>query len=184
MNKAVFLDRDGVINRKAPEGKYITQWDDFEFLPGAAGAIRSLNRAGFLVIVVTNQRCVAKGLLTESELRSIHERMITELKKEEAVIDAVYYCLHEVEAHCLCRKPEPGMILQAAKDHDINLALSWMVGDCLRDVEAGKAAGCKTAWITEPMRLDSQASRSDLTVRSLNEFAFHILNDSLTVRDR
>lgn len=184
MNKAVFLDRDGVINRKAPEGKYITQWNDFEFLPGAADAIKALNQAGFLVIVVTNQRCVAKGLLTESKLRLIHERMIRELKKQGAVIDAVYYCPHEVEARCLCRKPEPGMILQAAKDHDINLAISWMVGDCLKDVEAGKAAGCKTVWITESILVNSQAPGPDLTVHSLDEVALHLLNGSSTVQDR
>lgn len=149
MNRAVFLDRDGVINRKAPEGQYITRWGQFQFLPGSAEAIASLNAAGFYVIVVTNQRCVAKGLLTVSELESIHNHMCRELTAAGAVITAIYYCPHETEPPCGCRKPAPVMLLTAAREHDIDLSASWMVGDSEIDVEAGRRAGCRTVRIAQ-----------------------------------
>ena len=145
MNRAVFLDRDGVINRKARTGEYITRWDDVEFLPGVPEAIVLLRRAGFRVIVITNQRCVAKGLITIPELESLHGRMVAELGKTGANIDAVYYCPHEKQPTCRCRKPAPGLLLDAARDHHIDLVTSWMIGDSGIDIEAGKNAGCKTA---------------------------------------
>jgi len=149
MKRAAFLDRDGVINRKASEGQYVTRWEDMEFLPGAREAIRLLNDAGFLVVVVSNQRCVAKGLITAAELESLHARMLQEFSAAGARIDAVYYCPHENQPPCSCRKPKPGMILDAARAHDIDLATSWMIGDSKHDIEAGRSAGCRTAWVTE-----------------------------------
>lgn len=143
-HRAVFLDRDGVINRKAPEGEYILREKDFEILPDAPAAIRLLKEAGFLVIVITNQRCVAKGLLSEADLQAIHKTMLKRLRVNGAVIDAIYYCPHEDNDRCACRKPKPGMLLQAASDHIIDLAASWMIGDHLSDAEAGKAAGCRS----------------------------------------
>jgi D-glycero-D-manno-heptose 1,7-bisphosphate phosphatase len=145
MNKAVFLDRDGVINRKAPsDNEYVTHWDEIEILAGVADAVSRLNLAGFQVIVVTNQRGVAKGLLTTAELESIHRRMCEHLARAGAKIDGVYYCPHELEPSCGCRKPQPGMLFEAARAHDIDLAASWMIGDSEKDVEAGKRAGCRT----------------------------------------
>jgi len=90
--RAIFLDRDGVINKKAPEGDYVKNWDEFQFLPGVKEAIRKLNEKGFLVIVVSNQRGIAKGVMTEDDLKKIHARMKEELRKERAVIDGIYYC--------------------------------------------------------------------------------------------
>jgi D-glycero-D-manno-heptose 1,7-bisphosphate phosphatase len=145
MKKAAFLDRDGVINRKAPEGQYVTRWEEMEFLPGAREAIRSLNQAGYFVVIVSNQRCVAKGLITTSELESMHARMRREFKAAGATIDAIYYCPHDFQPPCICRKPQPGMILEAARTHELDLAGSWMIGDSEHDVEAGKSAGCMTA---------------------------------------
>jgi D-glycero-D-manno-heptose 1,7-bisphosphate phosphatase len=145
MNKAAFLDRDGVINRKAEEGAYITRWDDMEFLDHVPEAIALLNRAGFRVIVASNQRCVAKGLITVRELDAIHRQMCEALARAGAVIEAVYYCPHESQSACGCRKPAPGMLLDAARAHNIDLSASWMIGDSEIDVEAGKNAGCKTA---------------------------------------
>src|SRR5713226_6467880 len=145
MTRAVFLDRDGVINRKAPEGRYVTRWEDFHVLPGVVEAITLLNRAGFFVIVVTNQRCIAKGLMTAAELEEMHQRMTALLARAGATIDAIYYCSHEVEESCKCRKPAPGMMLDAARSHGMDLPASWMIGDSDIDVEAGKNAGCKTA---------------------------------------
>lgn len=145
MSRAVFFDRDGVINRKAPEGQYVTKWEQLQFLPGVAQGIAALNRAGFRVIVVTNQRCVAKGLLTTRDLESIHQRMCEVLTQGGATIDAVFYCPHEIDPPCGCRKPQPGMLLAAARAHNIELAESWMIGDSDIDIDAGRNAGCKTA---------------------------------------
>jgi len=145
MTRAAFLDRDGVINRKAPEGQYVTRWKDFHVLPGVIEGIAQLNRAGFSVIVVTNQRCVAKGLLTEAELKKLHQRMSDHLAQVGATIDAIYYCPHELESPCRCRKPAPGMLLEAAHSRGLDLATSWMIGDSDIDILAGKNAGCRTA---------------------------------------
>ena len=152
MTKAAFLDRDGVINQKAPDGGYVTKWEDFHFLPGVTEGITQLNRAGFCVIVVTNQRCVAKGLLTEIELKNLHQRMTEELARAGATVDAIYYCPHEIEPPCTCRKPAPGMLLEAARFLNLDLASSWMIGDSEADIQAGKSAGCKTVrvWMSNP----------------------------------
>lgn len=183
MNKAAFLDRDGVINRKAPtEDEYITRWEEMHILPGVVEAITLLNRAGFRVIVVSNQRCVAKGLLTTGELDSIHHRMCSELAKLGAQIDAVYYCAHEEVPPCSCRKPEPGMLFAAVREHDVDLNSSWMIGDSAKDVEAGKRAGCRTAGILGP-RLGTD-STADVLALSLLDAASQILRAEETVADR
>jgi D-glycero-D-manno-heptose 1,7-bisphosphate phosphatase len=152
MDRAVFLDRDGVINCKAPQGEYVTRWEDFHFLPGAWEGIKQLNRAGFQIIVVTNQRCVAIGLITEMELEILHRKMTDELAKAGATIDAIYYCPHELEPSCACRKPAPGMLFQAARSRNLDLSSSWMIGDSDADIQAGKNAGCRTVrlWTENP----------------------------------
>jgi D-glycero-D-manno-heptose 1,7-bisphosphate phosphatase len=149
MKRAAFLDRDGVINRKPPEGQYVTRWEEMEFLPGVAEAITLLTRAGFCVLAVSNQRCVAKGLLTVSELESIHVRMCQELAAKGAIITKVYYCPHDNQPPCGCRKPAPGLLLTAASEHQIELKKSWMMGDSDSDVQAGKSAGCRTVQIRD-----------------------------------
>jgi D-glycero-D-manno-heptose 1,7-bisphosphate phosphatase len=167
MLKAAFLDRDGVINRKAPDGQYITRWQDVEFLPRVAEAIALLNQARLPVIVVSNQRCVAKGLLSVEELELIHRRMIDRLAASNAVIHAIYYCPHDATPACACRKPAPGMLFQAARDHLIDLPNSWMVGDSDIDVQAGRNAGCSTARILRSEVIPK--IDADLSVRSLFE---------------
>jgi D-glycero-D-manno-heptose 1,7-bisphosphate phosphatase len=147
MSRAAFLDRDGVINRKPPEGQYVTHWEGMHFLPDVAGAIALLNRADFRVIVVTNQRCVAKGLVSAAALEAMHQQMSEELAAGGAKIDEIYYCPHEKYPPCFCRKPAPGMLLAAARAHDIDLTASWMIGDSEIDVEAGRNAGCRTALV-------------------------------------
>jgi D-glycero-D-manno-heptose 1,7-bisphosphate phosphatase len=149
MKRAAFLDRDGVINRKPPEGQYVTRWEEMQFLPGVAEAIALLIGAGFCVIVVSNQRCVAKGLLTVRDLDLIHLRMCKELAAVGAEITEVYYCPHEKQPPCSCRKPAPGMLLAAARAHEIALPASWMIGDSDIDMEAGRNAGCRTARMLE-----------------------------------
>jgi D-glycero-D-manno-heptose 1,7-bisphosphate phosphatase len=174
MKKAVFLDRDGVINERATtEGEYITRWEELHFLPGVVEAITLLNRAGFLVIIVSNQRCIAKGLLTSAGLDSIHRRMCRELKLLGATIDAIYYCPHEEQPPCECRKPQAGMLFAAAAECEIDLSSSWMIGDSDKDIEAGKRAECRTARITQPEA--REGSRADLIAGSLLEAAQMIL---------
>jgi len=142
--KCVFLDRDGVINKKAPEGDYIKNWGEFKFLPGVKEAIQRLNKADFLVIVITNQRGIAKGLLTEKDLKDIHTKMIEELKKSGAKIDGIYYCPHGEKDNCNCRKPKIGLFLKAKEDFNIGMNKSWLIGDSKSDIIAGQKAGCKT----------------------------------------
>lgn len=173
MKKAAFLDRDGVINRKSPEGQYVTRWEEMEFLPGVAEAIASLVKAGFLVIVVSNQRCVAKGLLTAAQLDSIHQRMCNKLAADGAEIMAVYCCPHDRQPACSCRKPAPGMLFNAARDHEVNLAQSWMIGDSDTDIEAGKSAGCRTARILKVAEMPPRGA--DLFAQSLIDAVRQIL---------
>lgn len=173
MNRAVFLDRDGIINRKAPEGDYITSWEDMHLLPDVAESIALFNGARFRVIVVTNQRCVAKGLITLAQLEDLHLRMCNELARLGAVVDAVYYCPHDKQPPCECRKPAPGMLLNAAKEAGIDLAASWMIGDSASDVEAGRAAGCRTVQIRSEH--DARPSDADVVVPLLSQAARLIL---------
>lgn len=168
--RAVFLDRDGVINRGAAAGEYITEADDFQLLPGVADAIAELEQAGFLVIVVTNQRAIARGHLTEDGLAAIHSRMQRLLAAAGASLAGIYYCPHE--GGCECRKPKPGMLLRAAQDHKLNLADSWMVGDSDTDVAAGQSAGCRTLRICDKPT-GANASSGSL-VGSLGE-AVHVI---------
>ena len=181
MKRAMFLDRDGVINRKPPEGRYVTSWEETELLPGVVEGITLLNRAGFCVIVVTNQRCVAKGLITVADLEEIHRRMSETLARSGATIDAVYYCPHDIRPPCQCRKPAPGMLLDAALSHGIDLPSSWMIGDSDIDIEAGRNAGCKTVRLLEtcdvirtPERTSTAAGRADIVASSLQE-AIHLI---------
>lgn len=178
MKRAVFLDRDGVINRKAPEGQYVTRWEEMEFLPGVHEAVRLFNQAGLSVVVVSNQRCVAKGLITTDELDSLHSRMGGEFEAAGARLDAIYYCPHDYEPPCACRKPQPGMLLVAAREHEIELTRSWMIGDSGHDVEAGRAAGCRTIRLTEDD--ESIVSDSDVVASSLLDAARKILQIEVT----
>lgn len=143
MHKAVFLDRDGLINRQAPEHDYIKSWADFRFLPGVSEAVRRLNEAGYLVLVVTNQRGVARGIMTMEAVNEIHETMCRELAKAGAHIHKVFVCPHE-SGTCTCRKPDIGLFLQAEREFEIDKRKSWMVGDSDSDVEAGRKYGIRT----------------------------------------
>jgi len=173
MKKAAFLDRDGVINKKAPEGEYITRWEEMQFLPGVAEAIALLNRANFCVLVVSNQRCVAKGLLSVTDLESIHARMCRELAEKGATITEVYYCPHDNQPPCECRKPASGLLLLAAREHEIDLNRSWMIGDSDVDVQAGRKAGCKTVLISNGV--SRRKSQAELQARTLLDATQQVL---------
>lgn len=177
--KAIFLDRDGTINRYVG---YLRNIDDFEILPGAAEAIQKINQSGYLAIVITNQPVIARGEVTASELDEIHKKMETLLGQNGAFLDAVYYCPHhpdkgfsgeipELKIDCECRKPKPGLLYQAAKDFNIDLSQSWMVGDGWRDIKAGKNAGCKTAYIGR-----NNDFQQEMTVKSLLDFINKVLH--------
>ena len=153
--KTVFLDRDGVINRKLPEGDYVKRWEEFEFLPRVPEALRLLKEAGIRVIIVTNQRGIARGLMAERDLEEIHKRMLAELARFQASVDAIYYCPHE-EGECDCRKPRVGLFRQAQKDFpDIDFASSAVIGDSLKDMEAGTQLGCFTVLIANGARKET-----------------------------
>ena len=185
-SKAVFLDRD---NTLIEDPGYLADPDGVRILPGVELALKSLAQAGYLLVVVTNQSGIARGLLTEEALQDVHERMLELLTKKGAHIDEIYYCPYfadgtvpEYAIESDLRKPEPGMLLQAADDLDLDLDASWMVGDSSRDVEAGQRAGCRTVRIRTPhddsVADDHQeAFQSDYTVRNLVEAARVILRE-------
>ena len=146
MRRAVFLDRDGTIN---VERDYLFRCEDFEFIAGAPQAIKQLNDAGFLVVVVTNQSGVARGYYSEKDVQHLHNFVQEQLIGSGAHIDAFYYCPHHPDKgvgayrkQCDCRKGAPGMLIEAAQEYDIDLSRSFIVGDKLADVEAGLSAGC------------------------------------------
>jgi D-glycero-D-manno-heptose 1,7-bisphosphate phosphatase len=173
--KAVFLDRDGVINRKAADGEYITNWLEMEILPGALAAAVALDRAGYLIFVVTNQRGVATGKILEADLNEIHRRMKQEFVDAGASIKAIYCCRHDVHVNCQCRKPKPGMLFQAAREHNLNLADCWIIGDSSTDIEAGFSAGCKTAQIIDLPPVELWETRPDIVANNLRAVVTQIL---------
>lgn len=140
--RAVFLDRDGVLNRDSPH--FIKTPDELHLLPGVPEAVARLNAAGFAVIVITNQSGISRGLLTEATLEAIHARLRAEIEAASARLDAIYHCPHLPGEGCNCRKPAPGMVLRAAREHAIDLQHSFLVGDKPDDIACGAAAGCRT----------------------------------------
>jgi len=145
--KVIFLDRDGVINKKAPKAEYVKSWDEFVFLPKAKEAITLLTQKGYDIYIISNQAGIARGKMTEEDLADIHKHMLADIEKEGGKIKQIYHCPHGWDEDCECRKPKPGMFLQASKDHHIDLTKTIFIGDDERDKEAGDAAGCKTILI-------------------------------------
>ena len=143
----IVLDRDGVINQKAPKAEYITKWSEWIWLPGSKEAICMLKKAGYRVLVVSNQAGIARGYMTHDDLSAIHKKMENELNEWGGGIDKIYYCPHGWDEKCECRKPKPGMLFHAQKDFHLDLSLIYFVGDDERDEMAGKAAGMKTVLV-------------------------------------
>jgi len=177
--KAIFLDRDGTINKYVG---FLRNIDDFELIEGVTEAIKKINQSGYLAIVVTNQPVIARGEVTWDELYEIHRKMETLLGKDGAYIDGIYICPHhpdkgfagerpEYKIDCDCRKPKPGLLFRAAKDFNIDLSLSIMIGDSERDVDAGKKARCeKSILIT--------TNEENCLIESLNDFFNGIHNNT------
>jgi len=190
LRKAVFLDRDGTIN---VEKNYLHRIEDFEFIPNAPQAIRRLKDAGFLIVVVTNQSGVARGYFSVREVEILHKHMQQELQKVGAAIDAFYLCPHhpdegvgEFRVECDCRKGRPGMLLQAAAEHSIDLAASFMLGDKRADLEAGRAAGCPSLLVlTGYGQRELAEGAGDLAtavVDDLSAAADYILNERREIK--
>ena len=140
--RVVFLDRDGTINERPPRACYIEKPEDFVWIPGAIEAIRMLKENNFLVIIITNQPGIARGNLTEEMLHQIHEKMHTDLLKSGTDVDDIFYCPHDWDDGCFCRKPNPGMLFEAQKKYSLNLSECYLIGDDERDIVAGETAGC------------------------------------------
>jgi D-glycero-D-manno-heptose 1,7-bisphosphate phosphatase len=168
----VFLDRDGVLNRKMPEGVYVSDWAQFEWLPGAVEAVARMKRAGLTVIVVSNQRGIALGRVTTMQLERLHDKMQDHLARNDARLDAIYYCPHD-HGECRCRKPDTGLFEQAFKSFPQAIAgNSVVIGDSLSDIQAGQRLGMKTIFIQgEPDRqkagADAAVSLADAVAGSL-----------------
>jgi len=181
---AVFLDRDGTINEDCG---HIQTPEELVLLPGAASAIRRLNASPYLTVVVTNQSVIARGKCTESDMNTIHNRLQSLIGEFGASIDRIYYCPHypeqiaggrkDLKILCECRKPEPGLILRATKNMNIDLNKSWMVGDMTSDIEAAKKAGVKSILLADQGISDNQKSViPDAQCLDLKEAVDFILN--------
>jgi histidinol-phosphate phosphatase family protein len=165
---AIFLDRDGVINRRRVD--HVKSWSEFEFLPEALKGLREIRRTGARVVVVTNQSAVGRGLISEADLTVIHERMLSEISAAGGRIDAIYTCLHTPSDGCDCRKPAPGLIRRAAAELGLKTECSVLVGDSASDVEAARAAGCI------PLLVTDRAGDEVATARDLRQAAGLVAN--------
>jgi histidinol-phosphate phosphatase family protein len=173
--KTIFLDRDGVINKKPKEHDYVKAWDEFHFLPGVPEALKLFNHADYRVEIVSNQRGVARGIVTSEQIGIIHEEMQKALTRQGATVDRIYVCPHEVGT-CTCRKPEIGLFLQAETDAPVDKERSYMVGDSQSDITAGKRYGIKTVLIHDDDQVDFG---QDFTHATLLGAAKAIINEGV-----
>ncbi len=153
--KVIFLDRDGVINKRQPVGDYVKNWKEFKFLPTVFDALALLKKHNYEIYIISNQAGVGRGLMTDVDVFNIHKEMERELKEHGISINGIYHCPHRADEGCFCRKPKPGMFIRAAVDYQIDLPRAAFVGDDPRDGEAGAAAGCRTVL----MKSDGDLSR-------------------------
>jgi D-glycero-D-manno-heptose 1,7-bisphosphate phosphatase len=174
--KTIFLDRDGVLNEKMPEGRYVTSWSDFHVLPGVREAIGRLNRAGLRVLVVSNQRGIALGLYTAADVRAIHRAFQDSLAETGARVDGIYICPHD-HGQCNCRKPLPGLFEKAVAEFpETTAASSAMIGDSLPDIEFGRRLGMVTVYIEgDPERRKADAGAA----RELADLCFPCLAEAV-----
>jgi histidinol-phosphate phosphatase family protein len=169
LNKAVFLDRDGVINVDCPD--FAKSWDEFVFTEGIAGVLRALKKMGCLLVLVTNQSCVGRGIIGIEVVESIHAQMQAELEKQGAALDAVYVCPHAPNDGCSCRKPATGSFERAIRELQIDPAQSFMVGDAERDIIAGRRIGLKTILVRtgRAKNMDRWETKPDKIVESVRD---------------
>jgi histidinol-phosphate phosphatase family protein len=152
--KILLIDRDGVINRKAPRGEYIGKWSDFIFIPETIEGLKELSQEGFEFIVISNQAGIGRGVLSAASVDEINDRMKKYLEGQNIPIKGVYVCPHHWEDNCDCRKPAPGMLFQASKDFLFRLDKTFFIGDDPRDCQAAYNAGCKSIFLGEPVEVE------------------------------
>jgi histidinol-phosphate phosphatase family protein len=145
LNRAILLDRDGVINEDRDD--YVKNWAEVRFIKGTRRALKQIHQAGIPIVVITNQAAVGRGIISEANLSDIHTRMQRAIKKSGGAISKFYYCPHHPDDQCRCRKPRSGLLKRAARDLNLNLADCFFVGDTLKDVQAGRRAGCRTVLV-------------------------------------
>jgi histidinol-phosphate phosphatase family protein len=148
MRRALFLDRDGTV---IEDRGYMRDPDLVQLLPGAAEALREFGSEGWALVVVSNQSGVGRGLITPAEMDAVQSRFLDMMRQEQAEITASYFCVHEPDANCHCRKPSAFHVEQAAREHGLDLSKSWMIGDRRSDIICGKNAGCRTIWLSNPL---------------------------------
>ncbi len=147
MEKIIFLDRDGVINEFPGHGEYVTRWADFHFLPNAKKAVALLTSAGFEIHVISNQGCVSRGLLTLAELEAMTSQMLKEIESAGGRLHGVFYCIHQTDDHCECKKPKSALFHQAVRGRDIDFSGCYFIGDSDEDMQAGENVGCRTVLV-------------------------------------
>ena len=162
IRKAVFLDRDGVINKNKDD--YVKNISELEIFPNISEPIKQLKNLGFFVIVITNQSAINRGLTTHENINKIHQTIQEYLKSNKTFIDAFFYCPHKPEEKCICRKPKPGLIIQATKEFNINLKSSWMIGDRDSDIKSAEFAGCNSIKILPNFRLQDAVNMIEKSI--------------------
>jgi histidinol-phosphate phosphatase family protein len=151
--RVIFLDRDGTINERANDTRYITKWEDFKFLPDAIDAMKILYDSGFEIFLVTNQAGIGRGVMSLDDLEEIHAKMQEKLSNCGVLINRIYFCPHSGNDGCICRKPNIGLFLKAAEEYNIDLSGALFVGDDETDLQAGQNAGIMTYLITDKTSL-------------------------------
>ena len=167
--KLLLIDRDGVINRKAPQGEYITTWEEFEWIPETCEAMKSLSEHGYSFVVISNQAGIGRGVVSKKAVDEINHRMVEELRRVQIPVEGVYLCPHHWEDGCNCRKPEPGLFFEASRDLQLNLEQTFFIGDDPRDCIAAYNAGCRSIYIGDKENLSSlkKCHWPDLVVRDM-----------------
>jgi D-glycero-D-manno-heptose 1,7-bisphosphate phosphatase len=163
--QTIFLDRDGVINQNRLQGDYVKSWEEFQFLPGARDAIAQLTKAGFRLLVVTNQACVGKGVVSWATVQEIHARMMQEIAHAGGQIEAVLCCPHLADAGCGCRKPAPGLLRRAYEEYRVDLRQAVLVGDSVKDVQTAAAAGMPAIMVLSGLGRITDIENTSLSCR-------------------
>lgn len=170
LKKVVFLDRDGVINEKANKHEYVKMWSEFHFLPNVISAIAALSKANFKVVIVSNQRGIARNIMTSYDVNHIHKKMRAKMKRYGAIINKVFVCPHE-RGKCECRKPKPGLLKRAERSYYVDKKHSYMIGDSFTDIQAGKNYGVQTIF------LGKEISDADYCCNNLTQAVNFILEE-------
>ncbi len=169
MNRAVFFDRDGIINKKAPEHDYIKSWNEFKLIHDIIDVMKHVQSKGYKIIIVTNQRGIARGLMTTEDLLEIHENLKRELFKYKIFITDILFCPHDINENCDCRKPKPGMLLKAKKLYDINFEKSYFIGDCETDIISANSVNVKSILYIKNSCTKTKQVKPSYIVTSLKE---------------